>query len=37
MEKLKKDVFGLYINAENYAECKANIIIAKILNEDTSD
>jgi len=31
--KLQKDEYGLYINADNYVECKVNIIISKILNK----
>jgi len=33
MKKLQKDKYGLYINAENYAECKSNIIISEIKKE----
>ena len=31
MEQLKKDEYGLYIYAENYAECRLQIEISKII------
>lgn len=35
MKELEKDEYGLYINAENYSECKSNIIISEILKNNT--
>lgn len=32
MKELEKDEYGLYIHAENYSECRSNIIIYEILN-----
>jgi hypothetical protein len=31
MDDLQKDEYGLYINAKNYEECRALVIISKLL------
>lgn len=33
-EFLKKDEYGLYVNAENYSKCRASAIISEIVNEN---
>jgi hypothetical protein len=37
MNDLQKDEYGLYINTKNYAECRASVIISKLLKQQNEN